>query len=155
MRSGARRLDRDDPEPGPDRDLAAEAAVLMDRAAGLIGALAGDPACQRTVMELAVAGIRMAELTAAVRDAAAGQAVVEAAHAAGMAAGEARAAARMRGGRVRSRRSPGPGQAPLFPRLVQGLAVPAALGAVRSWPARAVLAGHHAAALGLAFRFRW
>jgi len=119
MRSGARRLD-DDPEPGPARDLPAEADILMDRAASLIGRLSADPACQRTVMELAVAGIRMAELTAAVRDGAAGQAVVEASYAAGVAAGEARAAARMRGGRARARRSPGRGQAPLF------LAVPAA-----------------------------
>lgn len=82
------------PEPGPPRDLRAEAAGLVDQANALLADLRRQPGNDRLVSELVMAGVRFGQLATALEDSAAGQAAVAAAFAAGSVHGEALATAR-------------------------------------------------------------
>ncbi len=93
--SNAARCDRD-ASPEPPRDLPAEAAALIPRAEAAIAAVADDPGNDRAVNELALCNIRSAQLAAALRDAAAGQAALAAARVSAAATERARLAAAAR-----------------------------------------------------------
>lgn len=93
MRNAAHRR-QDDAPPGPPRDLAADAATLLDLAGALVGRLEAGEASARLINETVVLGIQLGDLTAALEDAAAGESVVEAVDRAAYARGwDARGAA--------------------------------------------------------------
>ncbi len=103
--SSAARCDRDVP-PEPPRDLPAEAAELVDRAAAAVLAVGDDPRDERAVSELAFIGIRLAQVADALRGTTADLSALARAYAAGVAAEQARAAAARTVPARRERRAP-------------------------------------------------
>lgn len=86
MRNAAHRR-HDEAAPAVPRDFPAETAALLDRAGALVGRLEAGEAGTRLINETVVLGIQLGDLTAALEDAAAGEAVVSAAYAQGRADG--------------------------------------------------------------------
>lgn len=86
MRNAAHRR-HDEAAPAVPRDFPAETAALLDRARALVGRLEAGEAGTRLINETVVLGIQLGDLTAALEDAAAGEAVVSAAYAQGRADG--------------------------------------------------------------------